>query len=688
MKKKFVGIIVFLTICISAPAFAAEVYVSSTGNDTTGNGTSSNPYATITKALPLISGGDTIYCQGSITDSFTIPASVAGSAGAPTTITTAPSQTCSIDGGGALNNAVITIATNANYITISNLSLTNARLYGILLDWDSSASNLTISGNTIYGMTNGNINIYLNHAANLIVSNNTIYGDGSDAYGMWISYAANSVIEKNKVYGFTTTGIALDHDSDNSVIKNNWVYDIHGGSGLDLAGIHVLNTDNVGVYNNDVVCEGATNSIPGIKMSADVETTTNIEIKNNILDSCYYGIQIDSNCTSGFASDYNNFYNLGFVGKYGDIAEDISSWRTASGQDANSQTSDPSLVSTTSGSEDLHLQEESSMIDNGADIAGVTDDFEGQSRPYNITDIGADELPSVGEPTSLSSSSVTATSATLSWTAPAGTITTHTLQYSTSADFSSAVDVSGLTSAGHDLSGLSAETTYYWRVKAIFVDGFGTYESEYSQSANFTTLTSLTAPSAPTNLAVTSRDTESISLSWDVPTGTIAGYKVYYSTDENFSDNLYMDVTANTAEFTDLTSNTLYYFKVKATNSTGDSSYSEVASARTLPAQVENVTAPKKFRKTHQVKIKWASAGEGLTYQVKLMNKKGKKIKIYTATGLKKIIKKLKAGKIYKVKVRAKFDADNIGAWSKAMRFKTIHTTSFQNLSIFFPDLV
>lgn len=668
-----ISIIAFI-FCASLPALAAETYVSSAGNDATGTGSSSNPYATVTKALTAVSGGDTIYCQGNITDSFTIPAGVAGSAGSATTITAAPSQTCSIDGGGAINSAVITIASGANYITIKNLSLTNAKFYGILLDWGNSASNLLITGNTIYGMTNGSTsagNMYLNNASNLTVSGNIIYGNGADAYGMWISGAANSVIEKNKIYGFTTAGIALDHNSDNSVIKNNWVYDIHGGSGPDLGAIHVLNTDNVEIYNNDVVCEGSTNNIPGIKMSADVETTTNITLKNNIIDNCYYGIQIDSDCTAGFVSNYNNFYNLGFVGKYGDTAEDISSWRTASGQDANSQTSDPSLVSTTAGSENFHLQAESAMIDNGTNIASVVDDFEGQGRPYNITDIGADELPSVSEPTSLSYSSVGATSAAVSWVAPAGTITTYTLQYSTSLDFSSATNVSDLIYDSYDLSGLSPTTTYYLRVKAIFVDSFGTYESEYSSSTNFTTLSSLTAPSVPTNLTATLRKAKSLSISWDASTGTITGYKVYYAIDENFSDNVYMDVTVNTAEFADLTSNTLYYFKVKAVNASGDSAYSEILSARTLPAKVKNVSVPKKFRKIHQVKVKWNSAGENLTYQIKLMNKKGKKIKIYTSTVLKKFIKKLKSGETYKVKIRAKYDADNIGTWSEAVRFKT-----------------
>ncbi len=41
----------------------ASVYISPTGNDTTGNGTSGNPWATISKAVSSSSAGDTILCD-------------------------------------------------------------------------------------------------------------------------------------------------------------------------------------------------------------------------------------------------------------------------------------------------------------------------------------------------------------------------------------------------------------------------------------------------------------------------------------------------------------------------------------------------------------------------------------------------------------------------------------------------
>ncbi|MCR4965155.1 MAG: fibronectin type III domain-containing protein, partial [Bacteroidales bacterium] len=70
------------------------------------------------------------------------------------------------------------------------------------------------------------------------------------------------------------------------------------------------------------------------------------------------------------------------------------------------------------------------------------------------------------KPTNLASSNVTSTSATLSWT-ETGSATNWTLEYSTSSDFSNATSVNVSGTASKNLTGLTAETTYYARVKAV-----------------------------------------------------------------------------------------------------------------------------------------------------------------------------------------------------------------------------
>jgi glutamine amidotransferase-like uncharacterized protein len=94
------------------------------------------------------------------------------------------------------------------------------------------------------------------------------------------------------------------------------------------------------------------------------------------------------------------------------------------------------------------------------------------------------------------------------------------------------------------------------------------------------------------------------------------------------------------------------------------------------PAVVENLKIPKKSIKAQKAKIKWDTVDTNTAYAIKLMNKKGEKIrliKINENVG-EKIIKNLKSGKKYKIKIRAKREVDGViykSEWSEIMSFKT-----------------
>jgi hypothetical protein len=64
MQKKQFTIIVFVVYFFISISQAAEYFVDPNGNDTTGSGTISAPYKTITKAYSVVSAGDTIYIRG------------------------------------------------------------------------------------------------------------------------------------------------------------------------------------------------------------------------------------------------------------------------------------------------------------------------------------------------------------------------------------------------------------------------------------------------------------------------------------------------------------------------------------------------------------------------------------------------------------------------------------------------
>ena len=198
-------------------------------------------------------------------------------------------------------------------------------------------------------------------------------------------------------------------------------------------------------------------------------------------------------------------------------------------------------------------------------------------------------------PASLNSSSVTSLGATLSWTAPSGTVTSYTLQYSTSEDFTdnivtpdSATTITDITDTSYDLTNLSDNTTYYWQIKALNEDG----ASDYSAIASFTTL--LTSPEEVI-IPIPSRDVtpNDSTLSWQPVEGAIS-YTISYGTNSE-ADNLgTIAVSADSPSYalTNLIPNTAYYYKVAANSEQGTGDFSEVNSFITDLASLGLITTP------------------------------------------------------------------------------------------------
>ena len=82
MKRRVIASLLTLVLCLTllpAPAFAADtgedtpepaatdIYVSSTGNNATGNGSEAKPYATLAKAVDVAGSGATIYVMSNLT---------------------------------------------------------------------------------------------------------------------------------------------------------------------------------------------------------------------------------------------------------------------------------------------------------------------------------------------------------------------------------------------------------------------------------------------------------------------------------------------------------------------------------------------------------------------------------------------------------------------------------------------
>lgn len=184
---------------------------------------------------------------------------------------------------------------------------------------------------------------------------------------------------------------------------------------------------------------------------------------------------------------------------------------------------------------------------------------------------------SPGNPTSLTLTATSRTTATLTWSAPANNggapITDYLLERSTDGLSWSTVNDGVGVGTSQSFTGLTTATTYYFRVAAINSVGTG----------SFTTISQqwLLVPNVPTSLAITPGSGQA-DLNWTAPAddggASITDYVIEQSLDES-SWTIFNDgVSASTsATVTDLSNGTTYYFRVSATNSvgTGDPSSSE-----------------------------------------------------------------------------------------------------------------
>ncbi|HEY3399725.1 MAG TPA: fibronectin type III domain-containing protein [Geothrix sp.] len=198
-------------------------------------------------------------------------------------------------------------------------------------------------------------------------------------------------------------------------------------------------------------------------------------------------------------------------------------------------------------------------------------------------------------PTNLAASVATATSVSLLWTDNATNETGFKVERGTSATGPFAqIATTTANVASYTDSGLSASTTYYYQVRATNSAG----DSAYTPVATVTTPAVVTPPSAPSNLAATAASTSSIGLTWTDTATNETGFKIERSASATGTFTQIGTSSTNVASYNDsgLSAGTAYYYRVRSTNSAGDSAYTAVASATTpaavtIPAAPSNLTA-------------------------------------------------------------------------------------------------
>ena len=183
-------------------------------------------------------------------------------------------------------------------------------------------------------------------------------------------------------------------------------------------------------------------------------------------------------------------------------------------------------------------------------------------------------------PTNLKSTATAKDSISFGWDAVPNA-PQYRIQLSTSSSMAGATYHRFVPATG-TITGLTANTTYYAKVRVITTDGVNL--TDYSNPA----IAVKTAPSsyaAPKNLRLSSATTDSLSVQWDAVTGA-PKYRIQMSTSSTMANAVYYRFTPTSGTITGLKANTKYYLKVRVITEDGVnlSPYSTTALQATTPA--------------------------------------------------------------------------------------------------------
>jgi hypothetical protein len=124
-----------------------------------------------------------------------------------------------------------------------------------------------------------------------------------------------------------------------------------------------------------------------------------------------------------------------------------------------------------------------------------------------------------------------------------------------------------------------------------------------------------TVPNAPSGLSATGPSQSSIQLQWTNQSGDEEGFKIERSLSSGAGFTQITTVGPGTVSFTDtgLNASTTYYYEVRAYNSVGDSAYSNVANATTLPPPTTIPPAPTNLgalaTSSSSIQLSWTHTG-------------------------------------------------------------------------------
>ena len=209
-------------------------------------------------------------------------------------------------------------------------------------------------------------------------------------------------------------------------------------------------------------------------------------------------------------------------------------------------------------------------------------------------------------PAHLTATAIASNHITLTWSDNAGDEDGFELERSATDGAFSRIALIVPNSTTYQDTALHADTTYWYRVRAVNTAG----PSNYSNVASTTTLD--IAPAAPTNLTTQAIASNQIDLVWDDTSDNEDGFELERAEgDAPFQPLVTVGPDVTTHHDVTLNPATTYTYRVRAVNAIGASAYSNIASATTADEPPEAPTSlTAEAVSSSQIDLAWEDAAD------------------------------------------------------------------------------
>ncbi|MDQ6805528.1 MAG: right-handed parallel beta-helix repeat-containing protein [Actinomycetota bacterium] len=217
---------------------SCSLYASPTGSDSSGTASQSSPFQTAQRLSNALAPGQTgCLMTGAYSDSPGLTLGHGGSAGEPITLSSAPGQTATLEGG------YVYMPTGSDYVTLENLVIngsgTRQNSIQIFGSHDSLIGDEITNGEQHNSCIIVGASGYTPYPTDTLIEGNVIHkcgnaADGNKDQGIYLSQSVHATVTNNIIWGSAAFGLQLYPDAVGTTITHNVIAD--NGYGVIFAG--------------------------------------------------------------------------------------------------------------------------------------------------------------------------------------------------------------------------------------------------------------------------------------------------------------------------------------------------------------------------------------------------------------------------------------------------------------------